>query len=307
MSLSVTDDRFSTPLPEQDIFSGFNPDNVKLPDPGSSTAPGWENKYSLQEIDLIMLMQKNLYSDWKFSTPIVESPAPLSDPDSSLLTIRGKIETKGNKPVKGCLVYLQSKHKSIFQNDTTDENGHFQFYVGDFDDGEQFNLKVTNLKGNGIEGRVVLDNFAFPKFTTPPQLKKRFDKTELNTIRHFKTRQPDSTGFANSSLKPVIVKSGKSNGASYDKSKRISPNSYIIPGEQLSSGDPNALINAIKAVPGLNTGMTSVSMNAGGDLSMSNSYLVILDGVPYSGSAGNDVLTSVNPLQVEFVEVLIGA
>ena len=47
-------------------------------------------------------------------------------------------------------------------------------------------------------------------------------------------------------------------------------------------------------------------MNASGDLSMSNNYLVLLDGVPYSGSAGNDVLTSVNPLQVEFVEVLVG-
>ncbi len=39
---------------------------------------------------------------------------------------------------------------------------------------------------------------------------------------------------------------------------------------------------------------------------MSNSYMVILDGINYSGSAGGDIISSVNPLQVDFVEVLIG-
>ncbi len=307
-TLSVTDDRFSTPLSEQDIFIGFNPDHIELPETGTSTAPGWDKKYSSQEIDLIMLMQKKLYSNWNFNMGDMMTNTPSLDPDSNMLNIKGKIVSKSNKPVSGSLVYLHSKSRAIFQNDTTDVNGHFQFYVGDFNDGEQFDLKVTNLKGNGIEGRVVLDNVGFPQFVTPVQLKRRFDKSELNIIRHFKTRQPDSTAFANenSSLKPVTVKAGKSGATSYDKSKRISPNSYIIPGEQLSNGDPNALINAIKSVPGLNTGMTSASMNASGDLTMSNSFLVILDGVPYSGSAGNDVLTSVNPLQVEFVEVLVG-
>lgn len=307
-TISVTDDRFSSPLTEQDIFIGFNPDRIELPETGTSAGPGWEKKYSLQEIDLIMLMQKRLYANWNFNVMDAQANTPAVNVDSNLLTIKGKIEGKGNKPVKGCLVYLQSKSKTIFQNDTTDENGHFQFYVGDFDDGEQFDLKVTNFKGNGIEGRVVLDNFGFPQFATPGQLKRRLDKSELNIVRHFKTLKPDSTLFAtgNSSLKPVIVKAGKSNSTSYDKSKRISPNSYIIPGEQMSSGDPNALVNAIKNVPGLNTGMTSVSMSGTGDLSMSNSMLVILDGVPYTGSAGTDVISSVDPLQVEFVEVLIG-
>lgn len=302
-SLSVTDDRFSTPLVEQNIFTGFNPDNVELPEAGSSASPGWDKKYSLQEIDLIMLMQKNLYSGWKYNMSIEQTAAPTVDPDSSLLSIRGKIESKGNKPVKGCLVYLQSKSKSIFQNDTTDENGHFLFYVGDFNEGEQFSLKVTNLKGNGIEGKVVLDNIAFPQFNTPGQLKKRFDKSELNIIRHFKTRQPDSTLFANanSSLKPVTVKGTKTNGAAFDQSKRVSTTSYIITSDQLSNGDPNALINAIKNVPGLFTGMTSASMNRAGDVSMSANYLVILDGVP-----SGDAITSVNPLQVDFVEVLRG-
>jgi hypothetical protein len=308
LSLSVTDDRFSSPLPEQYIFASFNPDNIELPEAGSSAVPGWENKYSLQEIDLIMLMQKKLYSDWKFNSDVVLSTAPSADPDSNILNISGKIENKKNQPLKGCLVYLHSKKNAIFQNDTTDENGHFQFYIGDFNDGEQYNLKVTDLKGNGIEGKVIIDNSAFPKFTTPQMLKKRFDLSELNVIRHFKSRQLDSTSFANgnNSLKPVTVKGVKSNGASYDQSKRISPNSYIITGDKLSNGDPNALVNAIKNVPGLNTGMTSASMNASGDLTMSNSYMVILDGVPFTGAAGNDVLTSTNPLQVEFVEVLIG-
>ena len=302
-TLAVTDDRFSTPLTEQDIFVGFNPDRIELPETGTSVVPGWEKKYSSQEIDLIMLMQKNLYSGWKYDMPIGNMTASANDPDSNLLSIRGKVVSKANKPVKGCLIYLQSKTKSIFQNDTTDENGHFMFYVGDFNEGEQFSLKITNLKGNGIEGKVVLDNIAFPQFTTPSQLKNRFDKSELNEIRHFKTRQPDSTLFANEnkSLRPVTVKGTKTNGAAYDQSKRVSTTSYIITSDQLSSGDPNALVNAIKNVPGLNTGMLSASMNSAGDVSMSSNYLVILDGIPSS-----DAITSVNPLQVDFVEVLRG-
>ncbi len=210
-----------------------------------------------------MLMQKKLYTSWKFDEPIVQATSPSSDPDSNLLVIKGKIESKNGQPVKGCLVYLHSKKNAIFQNDTTDERGHFQFYVGDFDDGEQYNMKVTNLKGNGVEGKVVLDNSAYPRFTTPRNLKKRFDLSEQNVVRHFRSRQLDSTSFANgnSSLKPVTVKGAKSGGTSYDQSKRVSPNSYIIPGTSLSNGDPNALVNAIKSVPGLNTGMNSVSMN----------------------------------------------
>ncbi|HTB25160.1 MAG TPA: TonB-dependent receptor plug domain-containing protein, partial [Puia sp.] len=297
-TVSVTDDRFSSPLTEQDIFIGFNPDHIELPETGTSAGTDWENKYSLQDIDLIMLMQKKLYANWNFNTSDAQAnaPYPYADVDSNLLAVKGKIEGKGNKPVGGCLVYLQSKTKSIFQNDTTDENGHFQFYVGDFDDGERFDLKVTNLKGNGIEGRVVLENLGFPRFATPGQLKRRFDKSDLNIIRHFKTRQPDSTLFANDNrlLKPVNVKGTKTKGAPYDQSKRVSTTSYIITSDQLSTGDPNALVNAIRNVPGLYTGATSSGMTS--------NYLLLLDGV----DANTDMLTSVNPLQVDFIEVLRG-
>jgi TonB-dependent Receptor Plug Domain len=295
-TISVTDDRSSSPLSEQNIFVGFNPDHIELPETGTSAGPDWENKYSLQEIDMIMLMQKKLYANWNFNTNDVQPNNPHANVDSNLLTIKGKIEGKGNKPVNGCIVYLNSKTKAIFQNDTTDENGHFQFYVGDFEDGERFDLKVTNLKGNGIEGRVVLDNLAFPQFVTPGQLKRRFDKSELNIIRHFKTRQPDSTLFANDNklLKPVNVKGTKTKGAPYDQSKRVSTTSYIITSDQLSTGDPNAIVNAIKNVPGLYTGMTSTAGTS--------NYLLLLDGV----DANNDMLASINPLQVDFIEVLRG-
>lgn len=307
-SLSVTDDQYSLPLPEQDFLSGFNPDNVVLPESGAYTGPGWEKKYTEQEIDLIMLVQKNLYTDWRLNTASEPSVMPVADPDSNILNIRGKVVSKKGQPIAGATVFLLSKKKGIMQNEVTDVKGHFEFNVPDYDDGEQFNLKITNAKGNGLEGTIILDSFAFPRFPTPRQLKKRFDQSELAMIRHFKTRQVDSSSFANvtSSLKPVTVKGARPWAASYDQSKRISTTSYIITSDQLSDGDPNALVNAIKNVPGLNTGMTSVTMGAGGDLSMSNGYLVILDGVSYTGAAGNDVINSVNPLQVEFVEVLKG-
>ena len=114
-TLAVTDDRFSTPLTEQDIFVGFNPDRIELPETGTSVVPGWEKRYSSQEIDLIMLMQKNLYSGWKYDMPIGNMTASANDPDSNLLSIRGKVVSKANKPVKGCLIYLQSKTNPYFK------------------------------------------------------------------------------------------------------------------------------------------------------------------------------------------------
>jgi hypothetical protein len=315
VSLSVTYDRFAPPVPEQDILSGFHWDDVQLPETGTTAGPGWEKKYSTLELDLIMLMQKSLYADWKFSSSVDQTVANYTDPDSNILNIRGVVNSKKNLPVKGCTVYLLSKKKGILKNQVTDESGRFDFSVPDFEDGEQYNMKVTDSKGNGLEGKIVLDNFAFPQFATPRQLKKRFDVTELTKIRNFKSLQLDSTVFAsgNGNLKAVTVKGEKPSTVTYDQKKRISSNSYIIPGDQLSNGDPTAVVNAIKNVPGLNTGMTSISgasgsMNSSGGMisGASASFMVILDGVPYNGAAGNSVLTTVDPQQVDFIEVLIG-
>ena len=115
-TLSVTDDRFSTPLSEQDIFIGLNPDHIELPETGTSTAPGWEKKYSSQEIDLIMLMQKKLILRLEFQYRRYDGKYSFAnDPDSNMLNIKGKIVSKSNKPVKGCLVYLQSKANPYFK------------------------------------------------------------------------------------------------------------------------------------------------------------------------------------------------
>jgi hypothetical protein len=307
-SLSVTDDQYSIPLSEENFLSGFNQDNIVLPETGAYTGPGWEKKYTTKETDLIMLVQSNQYTDWKLGDANEPGYISSADPDSNILNIRGTVTNRKGQAMGGAVVYLLSKKKGDLQNEVTDNSGHFAFRVPDHDDGDQFNLKVTNAKGNGIEGTVILDKFSFPVFPTPNQLKKRFDMNEIAMIRHYKTRQRDSTSFATAttSLKPVTVKSGRQGAASYDQSKRVSTTSYIITSDQLNDGDPNALINAIKNVPGLNTGMSSVSMGTGGALSMSNSYLVILDAVSYTGGAGNDVLNSVNPLQVDFVEILKG-
>jgi TonB-dependent Receptor Plug Domain len=306
-SVSITDDQYSVPLPEENFFYSFNQDNIVLPEADAYKGPGWEKKYTAKETDLIMMVQKNQYSDWKINDTSQSFYTSPGDPDSNMLNIRGTVVSKKGQPMTGTTVYLLSKKKGDLQNEVTDNNGHFVFSVPDYEDGDQFNLKVTNAKGNSIEGSVVLDKFAFPQFPTPKQLKKRFDMSEISVIRRYKSRQPDSASLANTTnLKPVTVNGGKPGAASYDQSKRVSTTSYIITGDQINDGDPNALINAIKNVPGLNTGMTSVSVGQGGNLTMSNSYMVILDGISYTGSSSNDVLNSVNPLQVDFVEILKG-
>jgi hypothetical protein len=245
LSVSVTDE-LNTGIDESPVFN----DEMK-------------KQYSAAQKDLHMLTQKRLYSQWEYDSEIKETSNHENYDDKNLLNIRGRMVNKKNEPLKNNIVNLFSGDKGVFKIDTTNNDGHFMISMPDYDEGTQFDLKLTNLKGQGEEGRVIIDNFNFPQFSTPIELKKGIDQSELVAIRHFKTHQSDT--FRNKSdqaglLKSVTIRGVKQKEINYDASKRVSIFSDIITSDQLNNGDPNSLVNAISNVQGFNSGPTSITV-----------------------------------------------
>jgi hypothetical protein len=279
LAVSVTDNRFSVNTP---VVTAHH--------------------YSAEETDLLMLTRQDLYPGWKYG---MDNRASVSQyADSNLLNIRGRVTDKKDRPLSGYIVNLFSRTQAtIFQIDTTDANGRFRFSLPDYDDGTQFNLKLTNLKGESQDGKVILDKFPFPEFKTPTKLKKGFDQSELATIRSTRERLLDTAGEANGNLlKPAIVP-GKTGATTIDPNKRVSPFSYIITPDKYYN-DINGLVNAINTVPGFNSGIGSMSGATG---TMGVQPIVVLDGVQLNLTGDvKSFLQTLDPTQIEFIEVLMG-
>ncbi|HLY70745.1 MAG TPA: Plug domain-containing protein [Puia sp.] len=307
-TVSVTDARFGSDLPD------LTGDDWKLFDVENGRR---HKQFSTEEIDLIMLTQKNLYSEWRYDDHDMSMRSASDQDETGLLYIKGKIVNKKNEPLKSYIVNLFSGDKRVFTIDTTDGNGHFVIQVPDYYDGTQFNLKLTNLKGQGEEGKVILDKPDFPRFNTPPELKRKFDQSAITVIRNFKIHSLEDTSFytKENALAPVTIKGQKDNTVNYDASKRVNQFSYIITSDNLNNGDPNVLANAIKNIPGFNTGVNTmstamVSVQGVAEPTIVSSGvqpLIVMDGVPLSLSGDvNTFLQSVDPRTIDFVEVLKG-
>jgi hypothetical protein len=310
-SISVTDDHIVGKTSEDNEPAPAFGDWVTPVSSASGTSSA-EQKYAPEEMDLLMLTQKDLDAGWKFGITWSDAEVPSKD-DNDLLDIKGKVLSNSQQPLKGDLVHLFSDQSGTVDLDTTDEEGHFQFKLSGYDEGSRFTLKLTNMQGSAQAGKYFLDHSAFPTPTTPPQLKSRFNGPEMELARKFRTHQGESISPDAKMLQPVTVKgqneptgnSSRQTAASYDQSKRVSRDSYIITSDKVNNGDADALVNAIKAVPGLNRGLT---MGAGG-AATGVQPLIIMDGVKQtlSGDDDNSFLMSIDPMNIDFVEILKGS
>jgi outer membrane receptor protein involved in Fe transport len=110
-------------------------------------------------------------------------------------------------------------------------------------------------------------------------------------------------------LKPVTVEGIK--GAPYDQSRRVSPFSQIITSDVFSNGGIDGLVNAIRNVPGFNTGVASMQMatdkNGNVTGSMGVQPMIVMDGVQQSLSGNvSSFLQTLDPANIDFIEILNG-
>jgi hypothetical protein len=269
--------------------------------------------YSHDEMDLRMLTESDRYLQWTDRADPPATATPAHNPDSNLLDVVGSVVDKSGQPLEYYNVNFYSINKGIFLADTTDGNGRFRVHLPDYDEGTQFSIKITDRAGKGKEGKIILDKFPFPEFSTPERLKTAFSESELATLRRLRGALNTDTLLAgNGVLKPATVVAPEA--VSYDKSKRVSQFSYIITSDKFATDPINGIVNAIETAPGFKTGIGSIkgaqTSNSGAVLDPGGAGLqsiIILDGVqmPSQGDASS-FLQSLDPYSIDFIEVLIG-
>ena len=168
-------------------------------------------------------------------------------------------------------------------------------------------LQVSNLKGNVVDEKIVVDLISkFPVVATPIQLKQKLTPQQSEIVASFRSIKADTSYLTRGKewLKDVVVKSSiKSN--SYNTTKRVSNFSQVMTGEAIQKMTNTDAANAMLMIPGLHLrggfislgGMTSFTVSA------KDEPLLIVDGVMVAG--GNDPATDTeNVLHINSSPVL---
>jgi hypothetical protein len=308
LSVAVTDDHL-VPFHDQEAkWIAWQRGNPVMPLSLDSPTP--------EEWDLLMLTQRNLFSDWKYPWNGAGLESKSNNDDSDIMSIHGKVFDKHDDPSPKQIVTLVSKQSgALFESDTTDDAGHFYFPFSDVD-GVPFSLRVVN--GTGQDKRIVMDSMRFPVFRTPAHLKKYFSAEEVDSIMALRNREPEVIVVAGrgKELKPVIVRGTQP--STYEQSKRMSQFTTIITSEEIQRDrkGPNNIGNILLRTPGLTMRNGFLVMEGGGrDMGANSEPMIVVDGVPVKIDADITIETNRSPdinylnameSSIDFIEVLTG-
>jgi hypothetical protein len=278
--------------------------------------------YSGEEKDLIMLVQKKSYRNWNINDSTLGSKNPRRD--ENFFYVHGSALNHKNLPLQDVVVTLFSTSKGVFETDTTDQDGQFDFHLPPATDSTQFSLQTADKKGKPVDAKIVLDSIQSPTFATPLYLKTRLPAAALSEIRQKRTEQQDFLlPGRGKELKEVIVHTRIKKPLNYDVQKRISQFSRIITPEMLDHASFGSLSNVLYMIPGAHTLNGKLIIDPGGD----GEPLLIMDGVEVNLSSGSTIrsgdtnvaatsiegpsplvnfVNSLPPRNVDFIEVLNG-
>lgn len=284
-----------------------------------------KNSFTAEEIDLFMLAQKPAFTNWQKQ---VATPPAQKDETSLLQNLTGTVVNRRMQPLKDKIVTAISLTgvNPYLALDTTNAGGMFQLPLPTNRDSMLLKVQVKNRRESVEDDSIIINNFRFPVFKTPPILKHAFTLGKQAFLQRIATHHIDTVfiGIGKEWLKPVIVKANikPKNEVDYDKSKRLSSFSYIISGDKLGKGGYGQIGNAMLMVPGfsLKGGMLVLyggAMGMGNADSDAKEPLVVMDGIRIQPSvlaqdlnAGSAVLAFLNSLDfrtIDFIEVLNGA
>ena len=192
--------------------------------------------------------------------------------------------------------------------DTSDENGRYAFPPFDFEDGESFSVQVTDLSGQAKPASVST-NLPLPQPARsphpthpqpwPPPAFNRFRITEADSIVSGTSRLwVDGLATADDRQRKG-VKSGN----------RRTDASYRVTGEQLDRLGMGNTANGVRNLPGVVMMGNRLTIR-GGMQSLTGATdiepMVIVDGVPAASSNVVDFLNSLNPQNIDYIEVMTG-
>ena len=283
--------------------------------------------------ELALLTQPMIFKGKKYSKEAIANKAVIQQAnlpvDTLFSNIKGRIINKKKLAVANRIVTLYAnKRFYLFDTDTTNARGEFEFSVPPYLDSVAFTLQVATLKGTKVDEKILIDvTSPFPKFSTPLSLKKKFsiDDVELVTNLRNTNFKDIYRGTGKEWLQSVFVKSSiKAN--TYNTSKRVSNFSQILTGEAIQKINPIDASTAMLMIPGLHLrgsfltlgGVTSFSLSA------KDEPLLIVDGVMVAGGNGpqSDTnegmsmdfpgspvmaeMSKISPDIIDFVEVMKG-
>lgn len=302
-SISVTDDNV--------VKLNENDGNIKthlLLSPylkGQIEEPGYyfKNDDATTADDLDLLMLTHGWSRFKWSD--IEDNTTIKTPEGdSTLSINGNLSNSKHTAQPGYTVSLFSASNSAFVGiDTTDANGKFHFKGIDYTDSTSFFIQIRNKKGVTEDGEVTIDPLNFPspnmdKLLVPKEDNSHFSKGVNYYLRFLYDSLLDEEKIH--MLKAVTV-SSTVRKASFDESKRVSPTSYIITSDFIEKYGNVDLINVLLSVPGATFFNDHISFFGPNTMGKQTDPLYILDGIESPGAF------SVNPYDIDFIEVLRGA
>ncbi len=209
-------------------------------------------------------------------------------------TIQGTVLNRKKLPVPNRVVTLYTNKKiNLFDTDTTNINGRFNFKIPLHYDSIPFTLQVANLKGNVVDEKISIDvHSSFPKITTPSFLKMKISPLQVAQVINFRNFKTDSNFIVRGKewLKDVVVKASiKAN--SFNTTKRVSNFSEIMTGVAIQKMTNTDAGNALLMIPGLHLkgGYISLGGVTSFKVSAKDEPLLIVDGVMVAG--GNDPAT----------------
>ncbi len=265
------------------------------------------NTMNDEETDLLMMTRNYTYQSISKNVT-----ASTPNPSDSMFYIRGTVYTEKNEPAPGSVVVLLSNSGSaVFYTDTANSRGRFSFATEAYPDSTLFSLQVKETKNAAKNKKIVLDPIKIPQVSTPVALKQYIHLQSSIAKKYYnayKLPEDDSKTMA-----PVTVK-GKQK-VTYDESKRVSTNSFIITSEQIIRR--NSVKYSVLSVPGfqiINGFLASNGPNSITGQGMATEPIILIDGVkailsinePNEPSPVLGYLSTLNPKEIDFIEVLHG-
>lgn len=279
----------------------------------SSEGLFWQNRFPYKELTA---EEKDafLVSD---NSPL-EIPAAITPKNDTIkeipgIIIKGHLLNANREPIANQPISLMSEEqRNILLFDTTDNTGYFEFSKTRFYDSTKFFI-YADVKNQQVPDWIV-------SLDKEEQLYKQLTGTEFycvtdpsikESIQNFTRHRADSisSGHVKIWLQEIVVKASSKKGKADNPRNRFT---NIITREQLSKLNLSSTVNAVKMIPGvvmignqltIRGGMQGIDNSAGTDLEP----LVVVDGVPARTSSGvSDYLNSLNPDNIDYIEVLKG-
>ena len=236
--------------------------------------------------------------------PAIARAVPVTD---STMRVTGTVSTAGSIPASGQVVSLVSTADNLLLTDTLDAAGRFYFRTPEFYDGKPFMIQVTDVKGAKVAATVTVEPEKF-QFRQVPWVSVPGPSEQ---VADYVANQADSflTGLSRKKIEELGTASAKSknNKKADDNRNKFS---RMITGEQLDRLQLGTTANAVMMVPGVVMMQGKLTIR-GGMMGMVSGLdgiepLIIIDGVPAGATNVIDIINSIPPHLVDYIEVLTG-